>query len=70
MDLVNIGLDNSLLHDGIKALHLKLSYHQYVCICMALHFISQADDVFHSPFNYPIFSLYISNYKIFYFGKF
>ena len=42
MDLVNIGLDNSLLHDSIKALYFKLSNHQYVCICMAHHFISQA----------------------------
>ena len=32
MDLVNIGLDNSLLHDGIKALYLKLSIHQYVSV--------------------------------------
>ena len=32
MDLVNIGLDNSLLHDGIKALYLKLSNHQYVSV--------------------------------------
>ena len=32
MDLVNIGLDNSLLHDGIKALYLKLNNHQYVSV--------------------------------------
>ena len=38
MDLVNIGLYNSLLHDSIKALYLKLSNHQYVCICVAHHF--------------------------------
>ena len=63
MDLVNIGLDKSLLYGGIKALYLKLSNHQYVCICMAHHFISQADDVFHSPFNNPMF--YICNYEIF-----
>ena len=30
MDLVDIGLDNRLLHDNIKALYLKLSNHQYV----------------------------------------
>ena len=32
MDLVNIGLDNSWLHDGINALYLKLSNHQYVSV--------------------------------------
>ena len=32
MDLANINLDNSLLHDGIKALYLKLNYPMfYIC---------------------------------------